>query len=146
MINNKNLANSGDLVHRRLISSLYGSSNQRVNMAVSKFELKRIERIMEAYLERIRPPVHIRNELDIAYSIENQSVELFEIRPAFQRPAQNIEHAIAKATYVKRAKEWRLYWMRGDLKWHRYEPVPEVSSLEKLLKIIEEDAYGCFHG
>jgi len=115
-------------------------------MAVSEFEIKRIEKIMDSYLEKTRPPVHIRNELDIAYRIENQSVELFEIRPAFQKPDQKIEHAIAKATYVKRAKEWRLYWMRADLKWHRYEPTPEVNSLDEFLKIIEEDAYGCFYG
>lgn len=115
-------------------------------MAVSEFEIKRMEKVMEAYLEKIRPPVHIRNELDIAYRIENQSVELFEIRPAFQKPDQKIEHAIAKATYVKRAKEWRLYWMRADLKWHRYEPAPEVSSLEEFLQIIEQDANGCFFG
>ena len=115
-------------------------------MAVSEFETKRIEKIMEGYLKRTRPPVHIRNELDIAYRIDNQSVELFEVRPAFQNPNQKIEHAIAKATYVKRAKEWRLYWMRADLKWHRYEPVPEVDSLEEFLEAIEEDAHGCFYG
>lgn len=115
-------------------------------MTVSEFEIKRIEKIMVEYLDKIRPPVHIRNELDIAFRIENQSVELFEIRPAFQRPDQKIEHAIAKATYVKRAKKWRLYWMRADLKWHRYKPVPEVNNLEEFIKIVEEDTFGCFYG
>ena len=115
-------------------------------MAISEFEIKRVEKTMEAYVDRTRLPVHIRNELDIAYRIENQSVELFEVRPAFQNPNQKIEHAIAKATYVKRAKEWRLYWMRADLKWHRYDPVPEVDSLDDFLKIIEEDSNGCFYG
>jgi hypothetical protein len=115
-------------------------------MTVSEFELKRIAKIMEGYLEKTRPPVHIRNELDIGYRIKNQSVELFEIRPAYQRPDQKVEHAIAKATYVKRANAWRLYWMRADLKWHRYEPIPEVNSLQDFLKVIEEDALGCFYG
>ena len=115
-------------------------------MAVSEFELKKIEKTMEGYLDKTRPPVHIRNELDIAYRIINQSVEMFEIRPAFQRPNEKFEHAIAKATFVKRAKHWRIYWMRADLKWHRYEPSPEVRSLEAFLTIIEEDAYGCFYG
>jgi hypothetical protein len=115
-------------------------------MAVSEFEIKRIEKIMTAYLEKVRPPVHIRKELDIAYRIDNQSIELFEIRPAFQRPDQIIEQPIAKATYVKREKEWRLYWMRADLKWHRYEPNPEVNSLQEFVQIIEEDAHGCFYG
>ena len=115
-------------------------------MAVSEFETKRIEKIMEVCLEKIRPPVHIRNELDIVCRIENQSVELFEIRPAFQRPDQKIEQGIAKATYVKRTKEWRLYWMRADSKWHRYEPIPKVNSLEEFVQIIDEDAHGCFYG
>lgn len=115
-------------------------------MAVSEFEEKRIEKTMDAYLEKTRPPVHIRNELDIGYRIENHSVVLFEIRPAFRKPDQKIEHAIAKATYIKRAKEWRLYWMRADLKWHRYEPVPDVKDLGEFLRVIEEDAFGCFYG
>ncbi len=72
-------------------------------MAVSEFETKRIEKIMEGYLERTRPPVQIRNELEIAYRIDNQSIGLFEVRPAFRNPEQKIEHAIVKATYVKRA-------------------------------------------
>jgi len=101
---------------------------------------------MEGYLARTRPPVHIRNELDIGYRIENQSVELFEIRPAFKDPSKKIEHAIVKATYVKRGSIWKVYWMRADLKWHRYEPVPEVADLEELLSIIEDDQHGCFYG
>lgn len=36
--------------------------------------------------------------------------------------------------------------MRADLKWHQYEPVPETDSFGGFLKIIEEDAYGCFYG
>jgi len=115
-------------------------------MAFSELDRKRIEKTLEDYLEKVRPPVHIREQLDIGYRINNQSVELFEIRPAFQRPTQKIEEAIAKATYVKRVKEWRLYWMRADLKWHRYEPVPEVKNLDKFLQVVEEDAYSCFYG
>ena len=115
-------------------------------MAISEFEIKRVEKIMDGYLARTRPPVHIRNELDIGYRIENQSVELFEIRPAFKDPSEKIEHAIAKATYVKRGGIWRIYWMRADLKWHRFEPVPEVDNLEEFLSVIEDDHYGCFYG
>ena len=115
-------------------------------MAISEFEIKRIEKIMDEYLERTRPAAHIRKKLDIAYRIENQSVELFEIRPAFQEPSEIIENPIAKATYVKGTKEWRLYWMRADLKWHRYEPVPEVTNLEEFLQVIEEDKFNCFYG
>lgn len=115
-------------------------------MAISEFEIKRIEKIMAEYLERTRPAPHIRNKLDISYRINNQSVELFEIRPAFRAPDETIENPIAKATYVKSTKEWRLYWMKADLKWHRYEPAPEVTDLEEFLQVIEEDKFGCFYG
>ena len=30
--------------------------------------------VMENYIARIRPPEHLRNKLDLAYNIENQSV------------------------------------------------------------------------
>jgi hypothetical protein len=115
-------------------------------MAISEFEIKRVEKIMEGYLARTRPPVEIRNELDIGYRIENQSVELFEIRPTFKDPGTKIEHAIAKATYVKREGIWKIYWMRADLKWHRYEPEPEAANLEEFLSVIEDDHHGCFYG
>ncbi len=115
-------------------------------MAISEFEIKRVENIMDGYLARTRPPVHIRNELDIGYRIENQSVELFEIRPAFKDSSEKIERANAKATYVKRGGIWSIYWMRADLKWHRYEPVPEADSLEEFLSVIEDDHHGCFYG
>jgi hypothetical protein len=115
-------------------------------MAFSEFSRKYFEKIMNDYLERARPPVHIRNELDIGYRFENQSVELFEIRPAFRNPKEKMEHAVAKATYVKQAGIWKVYWMRADLKWHRYEPTPEAADLEGFLTIVEDDHYGCFYG
>ena len=31
--------------------------------------------------------------------------------------------------------------MRADLKWHRYEPAPEVNRIEKFLEIVGEDKY-----
>jgi hypothetical protein len=41
---------------------------------------------------------------------------------------------------------WKVYWKRADLKWHRYEPVPEVSAIEKFLAVVKEDEYSCFFG
>jgi hypothetical protein len=64
-------------------------------MAFCEFIRKYFEKIMNDYLERARPPVQIRDELDIGYRIENQSAELFEIRPAFKNPKEKIEHGIA---------------------------------------------------
>ena len=51
-----------------------------------------------------------------------------------------------KATYVKATNTWKVYWLRADLKWHRYEPKATVSSVEGFIAEIDRDPYGCFFG
>lgn len=115
-------------------------------MALSEHEQHRFEKPVKAFIQLRRPPPHIRPKLDIGYRFENQSVEIFEIRPAFRRPNELVENAVAKATYVKGQQIWKVYWMRADLKWHRYEPQASVKSIEDFLAVVDEDQYGCFFG
>lgn len=115
-------------------------------MAISEFEVKRCEREVEKFLKAKRPPPHIRSQLDFGYRIENQSVELYEIRPAWKNPEQKMEIPFAKATYVKKEKHWKIYWQRQDLKWHSYTPVPTVRYFEQFLAVVGEDANACFFG
>jgi len=115
-------------------------------MAFSEDEIKRCEKLVARYVESRRPPVHIRNDLDLAFRIKGQSVEIFEIRPALREPGVKMESPVAKATYVKIRKIWKIYWMRADLKWHGYQPDPVVQSIEEFLEIVERDEYGCFYG
>jgi hypothetical protein len=115
-------------------------------MTLSQFELKKCEKSLSDFLERRRPPVHIRPELDIAYRISGQSVEIFEVRPDWQDPTQKMESPVAKATYVRTKNRWNVYWMRQDLKWHGYEPNPEVRTLEAFLHVVDRDEYCCFFG
>lgn len=117
-----------------------------VHMALSELEIKKCEKLVGKYVERHRPPPHMRNELDLAYRIENQSVDIFEIRPWWKNPEKKIEEPVAKAIYVKSRGTWKIYWQRADLKWHLYEPQPEVTSLEAFLDEIEKDEYACFYG
>ncbi len=114
-------------------------------MAISEFEIKRCEKLMRLYIEQNRPPPHIRKELDLGYRIKNQSIEIFEIRPRWDNPDQKIEEMVAKTTYVKKSGLWKVYWQRADMKWHRYEPMPEVDSLEEFIALITEDKYCCFY-
>jgi hypothetical protein len=100
-------------------------------MAFSEFELKKHEKLLKAYIEKHRPPAHIRNELDLDYRQTGQSVEIFEIRSRWDNPKEKIENPVAKATYVKTQDIWKIYWQRADLKWHSYEPHPIAKSLEE---------------
>jgi hypothetical protein len=115
-------------------------------MALSEFELKRAGKAIHAFLEKRRPPARIRHQVDIGYRIEGQSVELFEVRPRWDNPEEKLEHPIAKATYVRTPLVWNVYWQQADLKWHRYQPAPQVGSPEKFLALVDEDKHACFFG
>jgi hypothetical protein len=115
-------------------------------MGFSEIEKKRHEKTLDAYMQRRRPAPHVRPQLDISYRITGQSMEVFTIRPAWRRPGEFMEHSVIKATYVKRSGTWKVYWQRADLKWHRYEPEPDVETLQEVVDIAERDEYGCFWG
>jgi hypothetical protein len=115
-------------------------------MAFCDLERKRCEKSLQAFMAKRRPPPHIRPQLDLAFRLVGQSVEIFEIRPDWKNPQETMEHSVAKATYVKTQGIWRVFWMRADLKWHRYDPSPEVASLDQFLAIIDRDEYACFFG
>ena len=70
----------------------------------------------------------------------------FEIRPRWDDPSEILEHDFAKSTFVKKSRSWIIYWLRQDLKWHSYVPVPEVASLEEFLAVVSEDKLVCFRG
>jgi len=101
---------------------------------------------MAKFIERIRPPAHIRDQLDFIYRLEKQSVEIFEVRPLWRNPKEKTEQPVAKATFKKIQEIWKVYWHRADGKWHRYEPKAEVKTLSQFLSVIEKDEYGCFFG
>ena len=112
-------------------------------MALSELEIKRCEKALAQFLEKNCPPAHIREQVDIGYRITGQSIEIFEVRPGFRDPSKKTEISVAKATYVKSQDVWKVYWMRQDLKWHLYPPVPQVNSLVEFLALVE-DANACF--
>jgi hypothetical protein len=115
-------------------------------MSFSEFEIKRVEKIVGQFVEKIRPNPEIRDKLDISFTIYDQSFEIIEVRPQWNDPSKKIEGSIAKGIYVKSTKTWKLYWKRVDMKWHSYKPFPETKSLEELLENIAQDEHGCFWG
>ena len=116
-------------------------------MALSELEAARVRKALDAFMAKRRPPEHIRAKLDLGSRIAGQSVEIFEIRPAWRgKPGEKRGSPVAKATFVRNRGVWRVFWMRRDLKWHGYEPAPEVASIEDFCTLVAEDAYACFFG
>jgi Protein of unknown function (DUF3024) len=115
-------------------------------MSLSEFELKKCENAIAAFMKKRRPSPHIRKELDLGYRIKGQSIEIFEIRPEWRNPENTIEIPVAKSTYIRTKGTWKVYWQRQDLKWHLYDPDPEVKSVEAFLELVDRDEYACFFG
>lgn len=113
---------------------------------MSEIERKRIEKSVSAYLERRRPPTHVRPQLDLGWRLTGQSVELQEIRPDWKNPEIIHHRSFAKATFVRTQGTWKVYWMRANLRWHSYEPNPDVQTIDDFLKVVDRDEYGCFFG
>lgn len=115
-------------------------------MAIDIFQTLDVIETLENYIDRIRPPEEMREKYDISYKIEDQSVIIYEIREHWKNKIEKIEIPIAKATYVKKQKYWKVFWQRSDLKWHGYEPKPTVESIKKFVEEVEKDEYHCFWG
>ena len=93
-----------------------------------------------------RPALHLRQKLREGQRFTDQAIELFLVRPAYNRPGEQFEESLAKIRFVRTTKVWRLYWKRADGKWHGYPPHPQTRSLADALAIILNDPHGCFFG
>lgn len=105
-----------------------------------------IEATMAAFLEVKRPAPDIRLQVDLAWRIEKQSIIIYEDRLHWKDPSQRIHNDMAKATYVKSANKWKVYWLRSDGKWYSYTPAPEVENLRNFTQLVIEDEAGAFFG
>lgn len=115
-------------------------------MTLSTLEVARVEKTMSEFIEKIRPPVPIRGQLDFVYLLDKQSTEIIEVRPRWDNASEKTELPVAKIRFVKTQGSWQVYWHRANGKWQSYEPKAEVKTLSQSLAVIEKDEYGCFFG
>ena len=114
-------------------------------MAISEFELFKVEKLAKSFCS-IKSQNFPREQLYIDYKIEDQTLYILEVRPMWNDPTKNTEVLVAKFTYVKKDKIWKLYWLRQNLKWQAYEPDGINQHLEALFEIVQEDRQACFWG
>lgn len=115
-------------------------------MALSESEIRRCEKGIAEFMMKRRPPPHLRDKVDLAFRIKGQSMEIFEICAHWSNAAKKIEHPVAKATYNKTKRNWKIFWQRADLKWHGYQPHLEAGSIEEFLDVVDKDEHCCFFG
>lgn len=112
-----------------------------LSMAFSEFEQARYTKILNQFIEDFLPPA--QSQLVIEGKLLNQSIEISELRQRWDDPTHSLSIPVAKATFIRTQKVWRLYWMRGNRKWEKYD---EYEHLEWAFNAIKEDLYGCFWG
>ena len=117
-----------------------------IPVAFTDFERTANLTALKWFVQRRRPPEQIRPMLDIGYAVVGQTVDLFEIRPDWRDKSTTRHTPVARIRYIRSKAQWRLYWMRSDLKWHAYEPSPEHESLQDALAVVDQDAHCCFFG
>ncbi len=98
------------------------------------------------FVEDMRPPKEIRNQLDIGYKYEKFTLEIFEIRPHFELKDKIIHSSFARTKFNKSKNCWKVYWMRASGKWELYEPNPELDHIKDFFTLVDEDKYHCFKG
>ena len=116
-------------------------------MAFSDLEIAEHMKVLEdCFWSRRRPPLHLRDQVREGQRFTDRSIELFIVRPVYNRPGEHLEESIARIRHLARKHVWRLFWKRADGRWHRYQPLPETESLAEALRVIDEDAHCCFFG
>jgi hypothetical protein len=112
----------------------------------SELEQRRIQKAIDGFLLKRRPPPDLRKRLDLGFRLEGPSLTLLEIRPVWNDPSRYQESPTAKATFVQARKMWRVFWQRADGKWQGYPFCPEVKTVEEFLALVDRDEKGCFWG
>ena len=82
--------------------------------------------------------------MDLGYRYEKNVLELFEIRQMNFDPSSKEELPVAKAKYIQTSRTWKIYCRDQNQKWKAYHHHLQISNLEDVLIIIDEDNEQCF--
>ena len=116
-------------------------------MAFTESEIAEYLQVLEdKFWSLRRPALQQRHRIREGQRFTDQAIELFLVRPVYDRPSEQVEESLAKIRFVRTTKVWRLFWKRADGKRHSYPPHPQTGSLAEAIAIILKDPHGCFFG
>ncbi|HDU8609743.1 TPA: DUF3024 domain-containing protein [Morganella morganii] len=113
-------------------------------MAFNDTEVVQIKQCMNYFMEKRRPPKHIRDEHDLQYRIEDDSVIIFEVRQLSWSTGR-AEEMLAKITNNRNSNSWSLFWSTDNNEWRHYDG-RMIGSFSDAIKIIDEDEEHRFFG
>ncbi len=114
-------------------------------MALSEMQKAQVTKRLRAFCDARVPPA-VRDKVRVGFRIKASEVVVFEERPAFRPPHEWREMPVAKFTFVRTRQVWQLYCQHRDLRWHRYQALPEAPRFDALLDEVSADPTGIFWG
>lgn len=121
-------------------------SGDALRMPVQGFDVAKVTQEMASLVEALRPPTALRHQVDVLFRVEGQSVVMIERRAYWRSRDDYTEREFSQARFVKKTGGWSVHWKRANGRWERYEPCPSVLSLSEWVRLVDEDAHGCFMG
>ena len=115
-------------------------------MAFSEFDKNRMEKIVGRYIEENRPPVSIRDEVDLSLKLKVNALKFLKLDLYVITPRKKYKSLSQKPFLRIAATCGKCFDRELDLKWHRFDPDPKVDPIDDFLKFVEEDQYSCFFG
>ena len=120
-----------------------GDTTRARPTTLTEFQRAQAERLLAPLCEI---PLHARQYVRRGFRLEGSAIVFFESRPAFRSPQEWHDHPIAKFHWVRNRRVWELFCVWRDLKWHRYEHLPESPDLAALVAEVRADPTGIFFG
>jgi Protein of unknown function (DUF3024) len=118
-------------------------NGKRVDMALSEFEKKRIERLFAGWCAK-RVPLHVQDRFRVEFEVRGNEVKLFEARPHWQDAGSWIASKVARFKKDETTNCWQLFSAGRDGRWRLFEPYPISINIAKLLAVVEKDSTGIF--
>ena len=95
---------------------------------------------------KTRIPEEIKDEIQLVYTIEKETVTLIEKRPLWNDRTRWSELLVAVMIFDKESMAWQLYWIRGNGKKEMYTQLEPQKDLQKCIDEIDKDPLCTFWG
>lgn len=104
-----------------------------------------IESKLLSYCEQ-KVPLHIRDQVKLAFKIRGNSVTLYEQRPVYREKAKWVDVPVAQFRFNLSRSLWTLFCADRNSKWHEYLPSEPTRDFDVLLAEVDKDPTAIFWG
>ncbi|MGH3430906.1 MAG: DUF3024 domain-containing protein [Mycobacteriales bacterium] len=114
---------------------------------MSRPEVEFAAKLVERYAAARVPP-EVLGAVRLEVETAGNSITIWECRPPWglERGLEWTRMGIARFRYSPSERSWTVYWMRSDLKFHRYKLADPQPRIGPLLDEVARDPHACFWG